>query len=203
MSSRMIEDPITVEQRHPNATEQQSIYSYSRNSRPWHAGPVTVQGGNQRAKFAAFTKGISCALLIWSTQSWAVPFQTVHHVTGHRHSCASSMWYKAICLPRFCCICLPQVVQVPDCVEPNRSRQSLRIWSRSNWYLDMNVNKVFGQSKRRHPISLNATNGNSSSSRSWMRISWNPMFTWSSGVTTLAQRLSGTDITFTIAALGC
>ena len=168
-----------------------------------HCSLVTVQGGNQWAKFAAFTNGgISWALLMWSTQSWAVPFKTVHQVTGHRHSCASSLWYKATCLPRFCCICLPHVVQVPDCVEPNRSRHSFRIWSRSNWCLDMNLNKVLCQSKRRHPSSLEATNGSSSSSRLCMRISWNPMERWSSGVTTLTQRLSGTEITFTIAALG-
>ena len=40
MRTRMIENPIPVKQRHPNATEQQSIHRYSRNSRPRHAGPL-------------------------------------------------------------------------------------------------------------------------------------------------------------------
>ena len=33
MCSQTVENPISVEQRHPNVTEQQSIHRYSRNSR--------------------------------------------------------------------------------------------------------------------------------------------------------------------------
>ena len=55
--------PISVEQRHPNATEQQSIYSYSRNSRSVsildHCSLATVQGGNQQAKFAEYHEPFS------------------------------------------------------------------------------------------------------------------------------------------------
>ena len=137
----------------------------------------------------------------WSTRSWAVPFHTVHHVTGHRQSCASSIWNKAMCLPKFCWMYFPQWVQLPDCVQLKRSLHSFLIRSRSCWYLDMKTNRGFGQLWRRQLSSLNATNGKSSSSTSWRSTSWNQMLTWSSGATNRIHRLSGTDITFTIAAL--
>ena len=48
-----------------------------------HATRVTVHSGNHFPKLAVFT----------SMQSWGVPFQCEHHVTGHRHSCPKSKWY--------------------------------------------------------------------------------------------------------------